>query len=184
MTKDRAVILLYVAAVVLVTTVHDIRFLIAGMLIILFLSGGDFWRIAKRAALAIALFNSIVTISYCILSVIQGSFTVYYVTLINVRVFLLTSMTFLVRERINPFRALGFSKSVLYLLTLAYSQVLTVSRLFDEFRLALRSRSLNRPTLRNIYRHGASTGVFFLSKSLNDTREITQAMRSRGFFDD
>ncbi|MFQ6104640.1 MAG: hypothetical protein ACE5OP_10150 [Candidatus Glassbacteria bacterium] len=182
--KDRIAFILYVVAVILITLIHDIRFLLVGMSLLILISGRDFWKIAKKAAYAIVMFNSIVTISYVFLAKLEGDFSSHYVALVNVRVFALTYLTFLMRERINMFKALEPSRPMLYALNLAYSQVLTLKRLFEEFRAALRSRSIDRLSVRTLYRHGASMGAFFLHKSLNDTREITQAMKSRGFFND
>jgi cobalt/nickel transport system permease protein len=174
----------YLAAVVMITSIHDIGFYLISLAALILLAPGDFFKIAKRALVAIMIFNSIITISYVVITLVQGSFSFRYVALINLRVFLLTSLTFLLVDKINPFKAFAFSRSLLYLLTLAYSQVLTLRRLFEEFRLALKSRSPSRPAARDLYRHGASTGAFLLRKSINDTTDITQAMKSRGFFND
>ena len=174
----------YLAAVVMITSIHDISFYLISLAALILLARGDFIKIAKRVFLAIALFNSVITISYVVITLMQGNFSVRYVALINLRVFLLTSLTFLLVDKINPFKAFAFSRSLLYLLTLAYSQVLTLRRLFEEFRMALKSRSPSRPTTRDLYKHGASTGAFLLRKSINDTTDITQAMKSRGFFND
>lgn len=182
--RDRLMLLAYLAAVLLATSVHDPRVLGAGLLIVALLCGRAFPRILRRAVLAILLFNSAVTVSYIVLSLWQGTFSGQYVLLVNLRVLLLTTMTFLLAERLNPFRAFAFSKSLLYLTTLCYSQVLTLRRLLGEFRFAFRSRSIVRPGLRELYRHGAATAVFFLHKSVSDAGEIAQAMTSRGFFND
>jgi cobalt/nickel transport system permease protein len=182
--RHRILLITYLAALVLLTSIHDIRFYLLALAVIVLLARRDFIKIARRAFLAIVLFNSIITISYVVITVIQGRFSAHYVALINLRVFLLTCLTFLFVDKINPFLAFAFSRSLLYLLTLAYSQVLTLLRVSEEFRLALRSRSPSRPSLKDLYRHGASTGAFLLGKSINDTTDITQAMKSRGFFND
>ncbi len=182
--KDRVMLLAYFAAVLLATSIHDLRFLGAGLATVALLAGRRLPRLLKRTAMAILLFNSVVTISYTALSLWQGNFSGHYVLLINLRVFLLTALTFLLAERFNPFRAFAVSRSLLYLTTLCYSQVLTMRRLFGEFRHAFRSRSIVRPGLRDLYRHGAATAAFFLHKSVSDAGEIAQAMTSRGFFND
>jgi len=182
--KHRILFIAYLAAVVLITSIHDIRFYLIALALLIPAAGGDLVRIARRAFFAIVLFNSIITVSYVVLSLVRGGFSFHYVVLINLRVFLLTFMTFVLVRRINPFKALGFSRSLMYLLTLAYSQFLTLRRLFEEFRLALKSRSPSRPVAGDLYRHGASAAAFLLNKSINDTADITQAMKSRGFFND
>ena len=56
--------------------------------------------------------------------------------------------------------------------------------MWREFRLALKSRTLERLTMEDLYRHGSRTASFFLAKSLADATVITEAMKSRGFFND
>jgi cobalt/nickel transport system permease protein len=106
------------------------------------------------------------------------------VALVNLRVLLLTSMTFLLGQRVNLFAALSFSRTLLYLLTIAYGQIVTFRRLMADFRLGLESRSLNRPRPIDIFRHGAATAAFFLKRSHRGAADVTQAMASRGFFHD
>lgn len=182
--KDRLMLLAYLAGVTAATSVHDLRLLGAALLLVALLCGRALPHVFRRAVLAILLFNSVVTVSYVAFALWQGNFSPRYVLLVNLRVLLLTSMTFLLAERFNPFRAFAFSSSLLYLTTLCYSQVLTLRRLFGEFRHAFRSRSIVRPGLRDLYRHGAATVAFFMRKSVSDAGEIARAMTSRGFFDD
>ena len=168
-------LLTYLAAVLVATSVHDPRLLGAGLVLVALLCGRALPRILRRAVLAILLFNSVVTISYCVVSLWQDSFSADYVLLVNLRVLLLTTMTFLLAERFNPYRAFAFSRSLLFLTALCTSQVLTLRRLFGEFRFALRSRSIVRPGLGDLYRHSAATAAFVLNKSVNDAGEIARA---------
>jgi len=182
--SDRLMLLAYLAAVLLATSVHDLRILGLGLAVAMVLAGRRLPRVAKRAALAILFFNSTVTISYLLLGLWQGDFSGRYVLLVNLRVFLLTFLTFLLAEHFNPFRAFAFSRSLLFLTSLCYSQVLTLRRLFGEFRFAFRSRTIIRPGLGDLYRHSAATASYFLQKSVSDAGEIARAMTSRGFFND
>jgi cobalt/nickel transport system permease protein len=182
--RDRVALLLYVAAIVAATCVHDPRLLAAGIALAGLLAGRDAARLARRAALAILVFNSAVTISYVVLASLHGELSLGFLLLINLRVFLLTYLTFLFQRRVNLFRALAFSPTLLHILAVAYGQIVTFRRLLADFRLALRSRRIDRLGLRDLYRHGAATAAFFLGKSLRDATEIGQAMTSRGFFHD
>jgi cobalt/nickel transport system permease protein len=182
--RDRLMLLAYLAAVLAATSVHDPRILGAMLAVAALLAGRGLPGIARRALLAILLFNSVVSISYAVLSLWQGTFTWHYLLLMNLRVFLLTFLTFLLARRFNPYRAFAFSRSLLFLTALCMSQVVTLRRLFGEFRFALRSRCITRPGLGDRYRHGAATAAFFLHKSVNDAGEIARAMTSRGFFND
>ncbi len=180
----RIALLGYVAAIILGTTVHEIGFLVVGLGMVLALAGRQWLRIARKACLAVLAFNSIVTVSYAVIAGLEGTFSLNYVVLINLRVLFLTCLTFLFVARINPFQALAFSRSLTYLLALAYSQAMTLTQVLVNFRLAFKSRCIERVRLRDRYRHSANVGALLLDKSLHDATEITQAMRSRGFFDD
>jgi cobalt/nickel transport system permease protein len=182
--RDRIYLLMYFIAVLAITSFHRLGFLLACLVLVIGLAGKRSPAIFKKTLAAVLAFNLVVSVSYIVLSVWSGRPFLHYLALLNLRVFTLTLGTFLAFERINLFKALAFSRSLSHLLVLAYSQTLTIRRLFEEFRLALRSRSLNRPGFKRLYRHGASTGAYLTHKSLNDIAEITQAMKSRGFFND
>jgi cobalt/nickel transport system permease protein len=181
--KARVALLVYLAAVLLGTMVHDFRWLGLGLLLVLALAGRQWLRILRRAGLAILAFNAIVTASYALLAGIEGNFSIDYVVLINMRVLFLTCLTFLFAARVNAFEALSFSRGSTYLFILAYSQAMAFRQVLMDFRFAFKSRSIERPALRDRYRHSARIGAHLLDKSLNNATEITHAMRSRGFFD-
>jgi cobalt/nickel transport system permease protein len=109
-----------------------------------------------------------------------------WVTLIrlNLRVLLITCLTFLFIARVNLFRALDFSPGLTFVLGLAYSQALTFRRAQDDFRLALASRSLKPPRLIDRYRASAAAAAWFIEKALHAATQSSQALRSRGFFND
>lgn len=184
MREETVWLVVYLAAIVAITLVHHIGVLFVGVFVVMSFAGRDALRIARRAGLAIVIFNSIITISYVVLSLIRGDFVVELVVRLNVRVFLLTSVTFLFIDRTNPFQALSFSRTLTYLLSLAYGQILTFRRLYGDCRMALKSRMLRRPRSRDLYRHGAAAASLFVEKSLHDATEISEAMKSRGFFNE
>jgi len=179
----RSALLGYIAAVLLGTSIHRVGFLAAGLAVVLALAGRDWLRILRRACLAVLLFNSVVTIAYAVIAGLHSTFSLHYVALVNLRVLFLTSLTFLFTTRVNPFEALAFSRSLTYLLTLAYGQIMTLTRVLVDFRLAYKSRLIRPARVRDRYRHAATAGVLLLDKSLHSATEITHAMRSRGFFD-
>jgi cobalt/nickel transport system permease protein len=179
----RIALLGYLCAVVLGTAVHDIRFLAAGLVLVLVLAGRQWLRILRKAAVAILLFNAVVTASYAVIAGMRGTFSPEYVALVNLRVLFLTCLSFLFAARVNPFQALAFSESLSYLFTLAYGQAMSFRRVLVDFRLAFRSRCIERPGLRDRYRHSARVGAHLLDKSMHNATEITRVMRSRGFFD-
>lgn len=182
--KDRVALLLYLAALVAASLIHDPLWLGGGLLVVLALAGRAAPRVLRRAVLAVLVFSSMVSVSYWIIAWVRGESPYEYLLLLNLRVLLMTSMSFLVIERVDLLRALSFSKTLVYVVTLASSQLLAFRRLYHEMGLALRSRSLGRLRVRDLYRHAAASGSFFIEKALADASEMAQGMTSRGFFDD
>jgi cobalt/nickel transport system permease protein len=181
--KDRIWLLLYVVAVVVATSFHDVRLLASMLAAAILLAGRTWWRIVRRALIAVAWFSSLVLVAYAVTAWIQGTFSGHYLGLVTLRVVTITTMTLVLASRVDLVRAFGFSRTLLYLVTLVTSQVLTMRRMLDEFRLAFRSRGITRPSRKALVHHGAAIATFFIHKSVNDATEISQAMRSRGFFD-
>ncbi|MFH1842127.1 MAG: ABC transporter permease [bacterium] len=182
--SDRIWLVVYLTTVVALTLVHDPRLLAGVLVVALLLAGRQVGRIAWRAVRAVALFNGLVFVGYAVSAVWRGQSPWSTLLLLNLRVLTMTSLTFLFASRVNLQRAVGFSRSLGYLLTLVTIQVVTARRLFTQFGLALRSRTLGRLRRRDALRHGAAGGAFFLRRSLHEATEITQAMASRGFFHD
>jgi cobalt/nickel transport system permease protein len=181
--KARVALFAYLAAVLLGTMVHDPRWLGLALLLVLALAGRQWLRILRKAGLAILVFNAVVTASYAVLAGLQGTFSLQYVVLINLRVLFLTCLTFVFAARVNIFEALAFSGGLTYLFTLSYSQAMSFRQVLVNFRLAFKSRCIERPSLRDRYRHSVGVGAHLLDKSLHNATEITHVMRSRGFFD-
>ena len=184
MNRDRALLIVYLAAVVAITMVHRLDALAVALALAVAAAGRDAARIARRTVLAVVTFSAVVAVGYVTVALWRGDLSWRYLLLLNLRVFLLTFCTMLLATRINPLRALSFSRTLVYVATLAYSQMLAFRRLLDDFRLAFTSRAVRRPTTADRYRHAARAAAFFLGKAMKETTEITMAMTSRGFFDD
>ena len=184
MNQDRLLLLGYGAGILAGTLVHDPAWLAAGLSLVLAAAGREAWGLLRRALLAILAFNTVISMSYGLMAWWQDSSPWETLLRLNLRVLLLTSLSFLFIARANLFRALDFSRSLSYVLALAYSQALTFRRTHDDFRLALASRSLRRPGLLDRYRASAAAASWFLEKSLHAATQSAQALRSRGFFHD
>jgi cobalt/nickel transport system permease protein len=180
---ERWALVCYLATVVALTSVHDVRLLGAALVLTLALAGRQAPWLIRRMVLAVGPFCLVVSVSYAVLTIPPGQFSGGYLVLINLRVAALTTLTFLVMERVNLARALGFSRGLLYILTLATSQALTLRRVFEDYRLALRSRTLVRLGLGDRYRHSGASAARLLAKAMHRSGEIALAMRARGFFD-
>jgi cobalt/nickel transport system permease protein len=184
MTRDRAALFVYLAAVVAATTIHRFVFLGALFAAASAAAGRDWGGVALRTLKAILLFNTVVTASYAAASAVRGGLSLEYLALVNARVFVLTFMTFLAARRVNVLRAVSFSRTLSYVITLAFGQMATFRRMLGDFRMAMTSRTIRRLTMRDMYRHSASSAAFLFLRALNDSAEITDGMKSRGFFDD
>lgn len=184
MNRDRLLLLGYGAGILAGSLVHDPVWLAAGLVLVLAAAGREAWGLLRRALLAILAFNAVISLSYGLMAWWQDISPWETLLRLNLRVLLLTSLSFLFIARANLFRALDFSRSLTYVLALAYSQALTFRRAHDDFRLALASRSLRRPGLLDRYRASAAAASWFLEKSLHAATQSAQALRSRGFFHD
>ncbi|OYY92523.1 MAG: hypothetical protein B7Y41_15680 [Hydrogenophilales bacterium 28-61-23] len=184
MNRDRAALLLYLIAVLAATLIHDPVWLAAGLGLALLASGRAAAGILRRALLAVLAFNLAISLSYAVMAWLQDFSPWQTLIRLNLRVLLLTVLSFLFIARANLFRALDFSQGLTYVLGLAYSQALIFRRAHEDFRLALDSRSLRRPRLIDRYRASAAATAWFIEKSLHAATQSAQALRSRGFFND
>lgn len=184
MKRDRVLLLLYLAAVLATTLVHDPVWLSAGLIGLLLLAGRQALHLLRRSVRVILAFNLAVSLGYLLLAHLRGFSPWDTLLLINLRVLVLTLLTFLFIARVNLFRALDFSPTLSWLLALAYSQALNFRRVHADFRLALTSRSPARPRLSDRYRASAAAAAWFMDKALATARESAQALRARGFFGD
>jgi len=184
MNRDRAALFAYLAAVLAASWLHDPVWLAAGLAVTLLAAGHAASSLLRRSVLTVLAFNSVISLSYAALAWMQNITPWETLLRLNLRVVLLTSLTFLFIARVNLFRALDFSQNLTYALGLAYSQALTFRRAHEDFRLALASRSLKRPRLIDRYRASAAAAAWFIEKALHAATQSAQALRSRGFFHD
>ncbi|SNZ07040.1 cobalt/nickel transport system permease protein [Persephonella hydrogeniphila] len=179
--KDKLILAFYITSIILLTTVHNIYFLLSFLIFLFVLSNKDTFNILKKTVISVIAFNSVVSISYIILSIIRNTGWLEYITLLNLRVITITFMTFLFINRVNIIKAFSFSKTAQYLLTISYSQILRYRKTFEEFKYSLKSRTV-KPEIKDMYNFTSAVFLYFLNKSFRDSKEISQAMKSRGFF--
>lgn len=182
--RQRTLLLVYAAAVIALSAVHDLRFLAGAVIAVYGLAGRDAWRVARRAGAAVFLFTAVVSLSYALVSWAQGTFRGEYLLRTNLRVFALTSATLLLARRIQLAKALSFSPALGRLATITAAQIGAFRRLGNDLRLALRSRTLGPLGLRDLHRHAAASGSLLLEQAVERSAEVTRAMRSRGAFDE
>ncbi|MCP5277897.1 MAG: ABC transporter permease [Thiobacillus sp.] len=184
MNRAQGLLLAYLATVIAATLVHDPGILAAGLALTLLLAGRQATALLLRTLRTVLAFNLAVSLGYLMLSALRHEPPWDTLLLLNLRVLAISTLTFLFITRVNLFQALGFSRTLTYLLGLAYSQAMAFRRVHDDFRLALVSRSPHRPALKDRYRASAAAAAWLLDKGLAGARETAQALRTRGFFND
>ncbi len=176
----------YLLLVIAISYLQDVYWFSAGIGLLLLVAWyhGQVGQLLRRTLYVILWFNIVVSIGYIALMVYQDKAAWLPLIRLNLRVFLLTLLSFSVMAHINLFKALSFSEQLTYTLVLAQSQISTFRRASEDFQLALASRSLNPPTLRDRYRSAAATVAWLFEKSFFASKEIALALKSRGFFHD
>ncbi|MEJ5172297.1 MAG: hypothetical protein WHT47_01140 [Hydrogenothermaceae bacterium] len=177
---DRYLLIMYLTTVFLITSIHNIWFYLLVFQLISIFSFKEFYKLIKKSIFSVLLFNSVVSISHTFIN----GFDKDYLLLLNLRVFVLTYMTFFIISKINLFKALSFSKNLTTLLVLSYSQILTYKKLFEEFNMALTTRTVKDLKFSDYLNFYGKVFEFFLDKSTKNAKDISDGMRSRGFFDD
>ncbi|OIO56579.1 MAG: ABC transporter permease [Alphaproteobacteria bacterium CG_4_10_14_0_2_um_filter_63_37] len=183
MNRDTFWLLIYLAAVLAGTLVHDPLWLGAAWLVCLLLAGPQRLRLLRKTLAAIVLFNLTVSVGYLIVASAQHTFAGAYLLLVNLRVGWLTFLAFWLASRVHLPRALAFAPNLARLLTVAYAMTLRLLRLHQDHKLAQRSRTLAPPTLQERIAMSAAGAGHVLDRATHAATEVTQAMRSRGLFE-
>ncbi|MCU7921708.1 MAG: ABC transporter permease [Candidatus Thiodiazotropha sp. (ex Dulcina madagascariensis)] len=182
--SDRIFLFIYLSAVVIVSLLHRPGWLAIGLCLVIVFAGSMRWRLLRKALLSMLLFNVTVSLGYALLAGIQGEMRIDYLLLINLRVLLLLMLGFWLNARINIANALGFSSTLSFLATVAAGQARVLSRVVSDFSDAFESRRLKRPGWRERTRLATAQTQVVMEKAQYAATEISQAMRSRGVFDD
>ncbi|HIE35353.1 MAG TPA: hypothetical protein EYP79_04075 [Campylobacterales bacterium] len=178
--RDRVIFYFYIFFLILFTLIHNIYILAIFIILLFIFSKKDFFYLFKKTFLSIIFFNFIVTISYLLMSLFKKvDFT--FLILFNLRVFLLTYLTFWVFEKINIFKILP--KRFAILIAFSFSQIVFFKNAFLDFWMGVSSRwsSFGYGKWINSLK---SLSFNFLNKALHNSQEINMGMKSRGFFDD
>jgi cobalt/nickel transport system permease protein len=103
--------------------------------------------------------------------------------MISLRSFSIALATFIAFKLVNIYKVLDFSKSVSFLMIIVSSHIFTYLKLFEEFKNALKSRTIGHigSNVKMVFISGLLE--FFFEKSIRTSEELYQAMKSRGFYD-
>lgn len=137
-------------------------------------------RIRKFGPLIVLLM--IVSLPYLIWGYLSGGAPLLWFAVFNLRALAMFTLTLAFFSRINPFRALSFSKTLSMVLSLSYAQYLSFSRTFRSFSQALRSRTVQKRLGKSFYSYAGAIFKYFLDLSERRSIEATQALKSRGFY--
>ncbi len=170
---DKLFFVQYLLAV-LAVSVSSNRFfmlvlLIAGML----LSGKDILRILARCVAALLVFNLFSSVYFLLEKNYSG------LLLFNLRTFTLLYLTLLAGKKLNLFALFSFSPLLSHTLTLAYSQITNFKVTYVQMKQALESRSVRKTGLGRSYRIMGVQINLFIQKAMENSREITEAVKSR-----
>jgi cobalt/nickel transport system permease protein len=97
------------------------------------------------------------------------------------RALLITFLSFSMLARVDLLAALRPFATATRLLVITLAQIHALRLLYAESRLGLQSRLLGRPGVRDVVRGAAGISGTLFTMATRNAREISEAMRSRGF---
>jgi len=177
--KDKIVFFILVISIAILIFIHNISFLLFLCLFFILLS----YKVSLKAFKSMVFFNLSVTIGYVIESLIIGREFFDFIFLFNLRVFDIIFVTLFISSKINIIKAVSFSKPLQFLLIATLSQIQSFQKTFEDFKLALKSRTIKSMKEKDRKNFISSMFYFFLKKSLHNSKERTMALKARGFFD-
>lgn len=180
---DRLGLLLYGAAVVLLTGRHEIALFVVAIGTALMVAGGAAGRLLRRACLLLALMNGAASAGYAMVAAAHGNFDAAVLVRLNLRTLAITLLTLAVVRRINLAAAVAPFPTLSFLLTLCLGQIVSLRRAADDLRLAWTSRTPVRPRPTTARRQAAAATEALLRRAQSRAHATGEAMRSRGLFD-
>jgi cobalt/nickel transport system permease protein len=181
--RDRWLLLGWLAAVVVISQLHDP--LVLGMLLlaVMALQGSGLASALKRALAAVALINVTVSLGYAVSAMVDDRPWLEFVLRLNFRVLLLALLTIWLSRTIRLERALDFSPGLQFLVVLTQGQIRALQRLAAECRSGFASRNPTPLAIRARMRGSGRQAAALMEKAELHAEALTQGMQSRGFFD-
>lgn len=181
--KEKIKLAFYILFLILFTVINNSYFFFIFILFLFLLDLKFLKRNLKKTLFSILFFNLTITSAYIFFTGIKAKIDFDYVILMNLRVFLLTYLTFFFISHTNLFLALNFSKNLSTLLSIAVSQIVGYNKIMKDIKFAQRSRVMVKDKKLIKYFTRAEINYFF-TKSINNAKETSLGMKSRGFFND
>ncbi len=170
---DKLFFVNYLLVILAVVVSSDFYFILFFLILAFLLSGKDIFRLIWRTSAAILVFNILSSIYFIIIKNYEG------LIIFNLRTFTILYFTLLAGKKLNLFAVFSFSPSISYILTLAYSQILNFQITYGQMKQALDSRIVERITLLHSYQILGFQVNLFIKKSIENSKEISQALKSR-----
>ncbi len=181
--RSRRILAAWLVAVFAVSAVADLRILGGLALVSLALLWRGAWRAARRVLVSVApLTLLLAAASWGWVWLLERRLPdpLPYAALLA-RTCLVAFLTFAVLARVRLLQALAPWPTLARLATISLAQIHALRLLLSESALALKSRLPRRPTTRTVLASSGGLTGAMLSISTRNAREVTEAMRSRGF---
>lgn len=179
--RDTGGLALFAAFVVASTLVHSPAALAGLGLLALAAGGRRAPAILRRAAMTALPFAALVALPWVFVQGLEAGGP--YALRLVLRVGAIAVASFVFVARVDLLRAVRFSPSLAWMLTLIASQILVLKRAGADFNDAFEARCIERPALADRLRQASAKAAFLITVALRQCEEVALAMRSRGFFD-
>ena len=181
--KSRALLLGWLAAVFAISALVDLRALaaVAGISLLLFRRG--LVRSLRRTARSVVPISAgLSAVSWLFLWAAQRvrPDATPFVAL-SLRATVIAFLTFAVLDRVNLLRAFEPWPTLTRLLVVTLAQIHALRLLATDSLQGLRSRLIRKPRARDVLRGAGGVTAAMFTLSTRNAREISDAMRSRGF---
>lgn len=180
---SRALVLGWLAASFAISAVTDLRVLAAAGAAALALFRRDAARNLRRTARSVVPITAgLSLLSWAFLALVQGAPPpAAPFAALALRAAVIAFLGFAVLDRANLFRALEPWPTATRLLVVTLAQIHALRLVAAESALGLRSRLVRRPRARDVLRGAGGITAALFTLTTRNAREISDAMRSRGF---
>lgn len=169
---------------VLATLMHEPMWLALGLLAWLILAGRECLCLLRQTLFAVLAVGGVISLGMLIAGWLNGSVDWRFLLLLNMRVLLLSFVAAWIGRRVDFNRALERWPVLCRGLAVVRVQAAGLRRLRDDYDAGFRSRCADTPSMMSRYRAVSAHGLGLLDKAVANADAVTQAMRSRGAFDD
>jgi cobalt/nickel transport system permease protein len=181
--KSRWLLAAALAVIFVISAITDIAALLAIGVVALLIFWRSAWQVGRKVLLMVVPpTGALLILSWGWLYLTQNTevpiapfFALFF------RTALIAFVSFSVLQRVNLLRALEGWPTALRLLVVTLAQIHALRLLATESLMGLRSRLLRKPSPTDVVRGAGGLTAALFTLTLRNAREISEAMRSRGF---